>query len=172
MMMPSAWALASLFTRHARYQRVAFVVVSALVFTAWDLFLDPQMVGWNFWVWAQPGEFSYFGIPWVNYLGWLLSSGLISGLALLAGLRPERIPLVPALVIYGVTWFLQTVGQLVFWGQPGPALVGALGMGIPLLLGISHVRAMRRAQRDTPLHSAKLARLYTETDRSRFDENP
>ncbi|MBW4436427.1 MAG: carotenoid biosynthesis protein [Pleurocapsa minor GSE-CHR-MK-17-07R] len=144
MMMPSAWALAHLFTRRARYPWLAFVLVSALVFTAWDLFLDPQMVGWNFWVWAQPGDFNYFGIPWVNYAGWLLASGLISALARVVGLRPERIPLVPALVIYGVTWFLQTVGQLVFWGQPGPALVGAVGMGIPLVLGIRHVWRSRR----------------------------
>jgi putative membrane protein len=126
MMLPSAWAVAACVTRGKR--GLPFIVVSAVAFTAWDLFLDPQMVAWNLWTWAEPG--GYFGIPWVNYAGWLLSSALITALA-----RPWRLPVFPLLLIYGVTWALETIGMAFFWGLPGPAIVGFFGMGAMLLLG-------------------------------------
>lgn len=141
MLMPSAWALAALLTRGR--SRAAFVLASMLIFTAWDLFLDPQMVGWGFWQFDHTTGFTYFGIPWTNYGGWLLSSAVISALALVAGLRPERIPVVPALVIYAVVWFLQTVGLVVFWGLPGPGIVGTIAMGIPMVLAARRVWAGR-----------------------------
>jgi putative membrane protein len=42
MMLPPAWAVTSAAVSPER--RLAFAVVSSLAFTAWDLFLDPQMV--------------------------------------------------------------------------------------------------------------------------------
>jgi putative membrane protein len=120
MMLPPAWAVARLIVPTAG--RMGFAAVSALAFTAWDLYLDPQMVFWDFWRWEQPG--GYFGIPWSNYLGWLLVSGAIS--ALWAG---RSLPLIPLLTVYIITWLLQSIGQAFFWGLPGPALVGFLGMG-------------------------------------------
>ena len=42
MMLPPAWAVAQRIT--GRRSGLAFVAISALAFTAWDLFLDPQMV--------------------------------------------------------------------------------------------------------------------------------
>ena len=42
MMLPPAWAVAQRIT--GRVSGVAFVAVSALAFTAWDFYLDPQMV--------------------------------------------------------------------------------------------------------------------------------
>jgi putative membrane protein len=127
MMLPPAWAVAERIT--AGRLRIAFIAISALAFTAWDLFLDPQMVAWDFWRWAQPG--GYFGIPWTNYLGWLLVSGLMTALV-----RPKNLPIVPLTAIYILTWLLQTIGQLFFWGLPGPALVGFLGMGLFILLAL------------------------------------
>ncbi len=125
MMLPPAWAMASRISgRDGRSPR--FVLLSALAFTAWDLFLDPQMVGWNFWVWEIPGQF--FGIPLVNFLGWLLISGLITWIA-----GPRDLPIVPLIGVYAITWLLQTVGQGLFWSQPGPAAFGFLGMGAMVL---------------------------------------
>lgn len=131
MMLPPAWALADLITRGSPPARPAAVrlrraFVAALAFTAWDLFLDPQMAAWGFWVWETPGV--YFGIPLTNYLGWLLVSFLVAWL-----LAPAGLPLRPLLVIYAITWFLQWFGQAFFWGLPGPALCGFLGMGAVLL---------------------------------------
>jgi putative membrane protein len=120
MMFPAAWAVA--YRIVGRWGGVPFVIVSALAMTAWDLFLDPQMVAWGLWTWAEPG--GYFGIPWQNYLGWLLATALIT-----AAVRPGDLPTGPFLLIYIVTWLLETIGLLFFWGLPGPALVGFVGMG-------------------------------------------
>lgn len=132
MMLPPAWAVAHLLTRHLDGWRgyTAFVVVSALAFTAWDLFLDPQMVAWDLWRWDQPG--GYFGIPFSNYAGWLLASLVMTVIA--SRVAPIRhVPLVPLLVIYGMTWFLESVGLIVFWGLPGAGIVGGVVMGAFLL---------------------------------------
>lgn len=135
MMLPSAWAVAHCLVpqRSTLRGRLAFIGMSALAFTAWDLFLDPQMVGWGFWEWANP--VGYFGIPWVNFLGWLLVSAVITALA-----QPKKLPVQPLLLIYGITWALQTIGQIFFWGLPGPGLVGGVVMGSFLLLALRAYR--------------------------------
>jgi lycopene beta-cyclase len=122
MMLPPAWAIAKTILGESR-SRWAFVLLSALAFTAWDLFLDPQMVGWGFWVWESPG--AYFGIPLSNYLGWIVVSALISLAA-----NPKDVPVGPLSLVYVLTWLLQTIGQGIFWSQPGPAVVGFIGSGI------------------------------------------
>jgi uncharacterized membrane protein len=122
MMLPPAWAVATRITGRSSGWR--FVAVSAAAFTAWDLFLDPQMVGWGYWVWAEPG--GYFGIPWVNYAGWLLAAALITWIVRPRPLGEGAATLLP---IYIITWLLQTGGQALFWGQPGPAAIGFLVMG-------------------------------------------
>jgi hypothetical protein len=48
--------------------------------TAWDLFLDPQMVGEGYWTWAKRGV--YRGIPLSNYVGWF-----VTGLGVMAAAR-------------------------------------------------------------------------------------
>lgn len=125
MMLPPAWAVASVITNGRHDWR--FIFVSAAAFTAWDLFLDPQMVDWGYWVWATPG--GYFGIPWINFGGWWLGAALLTWL-----IRPRTLPQARLITIYAITWFLQTVGQGFFWQMPGPALAGSVGMGIFLLL--------------------------------------
>jgi putative membrane protein len=122
MMLPPAWAIAQLITRKTG-RNWRFVCVAALAFTAWDLFLDPQMVGWNFWLWDQPGQ--YFGIPLSNYLGWLVVSALLTLAA-----NPQDLPAGPLSLVYVLTWALQTIGQGIFWSQPGPAIVGFAGAGL------------------------------------------
>ncbi|MCS6834979.1 MAG: carotenoid biosynthesis protein [Anaerolineae bacterium] len=130
MMLPSAWAMAHLILGQSPrpQRRLRFALLSSLVFTAWDLFLDPQMVAWHFWQWAYP--VGYFGIPWINYLGWLLVSFVVTWLV-----NPHAMPnLGPLVVIYASVWFLQSVGLAWFWGQPGPALFGSLAMGLVMFL--------------------------------------
>jgi lycopene beta-cyclase len=134
MMLPPSWAIASaILGLPSRLtglrQRFLFALLSALAFTAWDLFLDPQMVRWGLWIWETPGSqsilrASYFGIPWQNYLGWFLVSGLITFL-----FGRIDLPVGPLMIVYLITWILQTIGQFFFWGLPGPALFGFLGMG-------------------------------------------
>lgn len=120
MMLPSTWVIGQLL---APFKRFAQAVLSALALTAWDFFLDPQMVGWDFWRWNTPG--GYFGIPWVNFLGWF-----IAGLLLTLAAAPPRLPTMPLLLIYTITWFLQSIGLAAFWSMPGPALFGFIAMGL------------------------------------------
>ncbi len=129
MMLPPAWAVAEALVGRGRTlaRRFAFLALAALAFTAWDLFLDPQMVAWGYWVWER--QSGYFGIPWSNYLGWLLSAALISAAVFALNRRLPPLPLRPLLTIYTVTWLLQSVGLALFWRLPGPAGVGFLAMG-------------------------------------------
>lgn len=130
MLLPPVWAIAQRIVRDHRKtlkHRVAFITISAAALTAWDLFLDPQMVGWGFWVWDNPS--GYFGIPWSNYAGWLLVAATITLLV-----NPAPLQLFPLAWVYGLVWFFQTIGQAVFWGQVGPAVVGCVAMGSVMLL--------------------------------------
>jgi uncharacterized membrane protein len=151
MMMPPSWAVAHVITRslNGRRRWIAFVGVTMLAFTAWDLFLDPQMVGWGLWVWDDPSGFTYFGIPWSNYAGWLLSVGLIT-ICALPLLKLDRLPISPLLQVYALTLVLEFIGLLVFWGLPGPALVGGLGMGAMLGWALWRLRREGPAIRVAP----------------------
>lgn len=127
MMLLPAWGISAaillpVYKRLGKLYWPAFALIAGLAFTAWDLYLDPQMTAHNLWTWTEPG--GYFGIPWKNYLGWLISSSLLTLI-----IRPDKLPLLPLAVVYTLTWTFQAVGLGLFWGQPGPALAGFAGMG-------------------------------------------
>lgn len=54
----------------------ALAVTTAFVATGWDAVIDPVMARSGNWVWENGG--SYFGVPRRNFLGWLLTTFLIS----------------------------------------------------------------------------------------------
>lgn len=106
--------------------RVAAVLVATVALTAWDLFLDPQMVDNGYWEWAVDGV--YEGIPLSNYLGWL-GTGVVV-LAVVDRIRPSALaPSMPLVCLY--TWWavMNTIGFLVFFGEPLVGVVGGVGMG-------------------------------------------
>jgi putative membrane protein len=125
MMLPPSWAIG--WRLGGRRYGLVSIIISGLAITAWDLFLDPQMTQWELWVWDQPGL--YFGIPLINFFGWFLGGALITAAA-----RPKVVPDRPLLAVYTLTWMLETVGLAVFWGLPGPALCGFVGMGLLVVL--------------------------------------
>ena len=111
----------------ARRSRAGAVLIGAVALTAWDLFLDPQMVGNGYWEWAVDGV--YEGIPISNYLGWL-GVGVVV-LAVVDRIRPIDPP--PGLLLLALyTWWavMNTIGFLVFFGEPFVGLVGGVGMGL------------------------------------------
>lgn len=134
MMLAPAWGvteviLGSLKQRLKGWYWLAYSALAGMVFTAWDLYLDPQMVQRGLWVWEETGNPSYFGIPWSNFGGWWVTATLITLIV-----RPDELPVQPLLVIYSLTWIFQAVGLGIFWGQPGPSLAGFAGMGIWAIL--------------------------------------
>lgn len=146
MMLPPAWAAARLII--GMRSRLAFIGMSAITFTVWDLFLDPQMVLWNLWVWDDPGALNYVGIPLSNYVGWLLASGAITALVMgvfhVIGRDLRELPVLALMGIYVITWLLQTIGQLFFWGLPIPALVGFVAMGLCVMLALRGLARIRQ----------------------------
>ncbi|MCB0098976.1 MAG: carotenoid biosynthesis protein [Caldilineaceae bacterium] len=135
MMLPAAWAVAQRISGRSR--GAAFIGMSGLSFMAWDLFLDPQMVGWGFWQWAQQPMLwgGYFGIPWLNFVGWAFSAALLTQLVL-QFVSLDGLPHGWLMAMYVATWLLESVGQALFWQLPGPALVGFLAMGVWVVWGL------------------------------------
>jgi putative membrane protein len=112
--------------------RAARVLLAALALAAWDVALDPQLVGFGFWTW--PGGGPYEGIPLSNFAGWV-AVGLVL-FVLWALLEPRRAPYRPGpvadglgLLLYAWTWLGETVAHLVFWGRPAVALATFACMG-------------------------------------------
>jgi putative membrane protein len=128
MMLVPAWAVAEVILANHRdnlgsWYAPLHAALAGAAFTAWDLYLDPQMVAHELWSWDYPG--AYFGIPWLNFLGWWMAATLLTLL-----IRPRRLPRRRLMAIYTLTWVFQAIGLGLFWDQPGPALVGFLSMGI------------------------------------------
>jgi len=51
------------------FKIVGMGVVAGLIMTSWDLIIDPVMVAMGVWSWPNGG--SYYGIPILNYEGWI-----------------------------------------------------------------------------------------------------
>ncbi len=138
MMLAPAWGLSSailhsISKRLGKYYWIIYSALSGLAFTAWYLYLDPQMVSRDLWTWLESGR--YFGIPMVNFFGWWLGSSLITML-----IRPNNIQAFHLWLIYALTWLLQAIGMGIFWGQAGAALAGLIGMGLFVLLAYQGLR--------------------------------
>lgn len=139
MMMPPAWAVGAVV---APGTPLLQWLIAAGAFAAWDFYLDPMMVKWDFWRWKRTG--AYLGIPAINFVGWFLVAFAITallslvgswlGVSLVAGL-----PAAPLLLIFVVTWLLMFVGQLFFWRLRVSAVVGFVIMGLFVALVVSTV---------------------------------
>ena len=133
--------------------RAGRIAAGAVALTAWDLFLDPQMIRSGFWRWAHPGP--YEGVPLSNFAGWLLVSAAAMAVfdvllrtvprpAVLELDGPGAGPREPRqitktcpglLAAYSVMAVMETVGfAAIFHHGRVIAAVGALGMGIPAAL--------------------------------------
>lgn len=124
-----SWALAGA-GRSAVGGRLAVILVGAYALASWDLFLDPQMVAENYWVWLSdyPGLPGIPDIPMLNYAGWLLVSVvLMMVLTMLPDVTTDEG--VPA-VLYGWTWIGGIVANAVFLGRPAVAVWGGVLMGL------------------------------------------
>jgi uncharacterized membrane protein len=145
---PAAWFAMAVPAREVahgalggRSTRVRRIVLGSLALTAWDLFLDPQMVGEGYWRWARPGR--YRGIPATNFLGWF-----VTGLGVMAVLELVLPPDQPADVAlagqYAAMGVMETVAFAVFFGDRRVALAGGAGM---LSVAVAAARATRRFRR-------------------------
>ncbi|MGD9701627.1 MAG: carotenoid biosynthesis protein [Acidimicrobiia bacterium] len=129
---PLAWFAMSLPARetaHAALGRRSSVggriLLGSFALAAWDLFLDPQMVGEGYWQWARRGR--YRGIPLSNFVGWFLT-----GLAVMALLELANPPIGGAdgslVGEYAFVAVMETVGFAAFFADRTTAIAGAAGM--------------------------------------------
>ncbi|MEL6893762.1 MAG: carotenoid biosynthesis protein [Actinomycetota bacterium] len=129
----------------ARSTPAGRLALGSLAMTAWDLFLDPQMVGEGYWRWAKRGV--YRGIPLQNFAGWFITGlGIMAVLeALLPVDRAETASDAPRTAAaattrgamradrrlvgeYGYMAVMQTLGFARYFRDPLVATVGGLGM--------------------------------------------
>ena len=128
-----------------------WAVLAALVLTAWDVSMDPAMVGTTHWLWhlAPGGETTllrrlfltgfYYGMPLTNWLGWVLT-GCVVARAMLAIVPPSQwatrvSPTSLPLVLYavnGVFPVLICVGRGMWWAVS----LGTLAMAFPLFMAV------------------------------------
>ena len=126
------------------------VLLGAWALTAWDVFLDTQMVNAGNWGWAnpEPSLIGTPGIPLTNYAGWLLVSVVMM---LFIEFLTRRKPLDvvrPVLAVYLWTYVGSIIANLTFFNEPIVALTGAILMGvvaIPLVAAIIHTRAKAKS---------------------------
>ncbi|MET0910687.1 MAG: carotenoid biosynthesis protein [Ilumatobacteraceae bacterium] len=117
------------------------VLLGAAALTAWDLFLDPQMVGEGYWTWARRGV--YRGIPATNFVGWFVTGvGVMSilertlpvepacteGQASVPGTDARRCASGALVGQYGFMAVMETVGFARYFRDPLVAIVGGAAM--------------------------------------------
>ena len=131
------------------------VIVGAAALTAWDLFLDPQMVGEGYWRWIEVG--AYRGIPVTNFVGWFLTG--LAVMVILERILPvdhapdqgrasvsgtDARPSTSSALVgeYALMAVMETVGFARYFRDPLVAAVGGAAM-LPVA-ALSVLRSLRR----------------------------
>ncbi|PWD51004.1 carotenoid biosynthesis protein [Serinibacter arcticus] len=141
------------------WRKAARIGLAGFALTAWDVFLDPQMVEAGNWGWANPEPSlpGTPGIPLTNYGGWLLTAVLIACVldawhtharrawdaAPLGAPDRQRADRVPY-AVYLWTYVSCIIGNASFWERPSVAVAGGILMGlvaVPLVLVLRRGRA-------------------------------
>ncbi len=137
LLIPMAWCMAAypmlLLARGLTSRRWQVVLVGAWTITAWDLFLDPQMVAEGHWTFTDPTPAlpGASAIPLTNYAGWF-ATGLIIFWALdhlPRSAADDRLPHLLMLWIYASN----VLAAAVFFGRPAVAVWGGIAMGLTVL---------------------------------------
>jgi uncharacterized membrane protein len=126
---------------------VAGAVVGGWALASWDLFLDPQMVDAGHWTWTSAGP-AVLGIPLSNFAGWFLVASVMMamlgradpvevGPAVRPGVADDRVPYALYLWTYGSS----VLAHAAFFGLPGSALLGGVGMGVVVFAFVRAVRS-------------------------------
>ena len=130
---------------------------TALFMVVWDVSLDPAMNqgGGTFVFWEYPGGGPFFGMPWVNWYGWFVTSVLIALVfEVLGGMRPAPDPLSErwAPTVYAMN-VLFPVSICLLYGLP---LAGVIGLAA-LAAALGAVRWRWQTRRAAPAVSPGVA---------------
>ncbi len=114
-------------------------LLGALIMSAWDLTMDPYMsLQQKAWIWDDGGR--YFGIPFQNFLGWVLTT-FTAGLAY--RLIEHRIPLKPMghmskLVVIApiLCYAVLPIGDLAMGYPEATKVIAPFSMGIAVIAAL------------------------------------
>lgn len=132
------------------------IALGSAAMTAWDLFLDPQMVGEGYWSWVKKGV--YRGIPLSNYLGWLLTG--LGIMAIFERILPTDVtvdgrnrttrhsPRSDGRLVgqYGYMSVMQTLGFARYFRDPLVATVGGAAMLPTAVIAARNLMSSRGTQ--------------------------
>ncbi|MBX9928551.1 MAG: carotenoid biosynthesis protein [Gemmatimonadaceae bacterium] len=110
-----------------------WAALAGVILTAWDVSMDPAMVNTAHWVWHTAG--AYYGMPWSNFAGWLLTGTIVARVMLAfvppsqwtREVAPTRMPF-GIYAINGVMPITICFARGMFWA----GVLGTLAMAIPL----------------------------------------
>ena len=122
-------------------RQVGLALLSAMLMTAWDLVLDPQMVEEGYWTWHTEG--AYFGIPVQNFIGWLITSCTVYLAYRLFETRWAPTSWGPSPTLFGqlplILYGMLAIGYVVGYGlkdMPALALIAFFTMVAPCLVAV------------------------------------
>jgi uncharacterized membrane protein len=144
LVIPLAWTMmaypALLVGRAITRHRVAGPLVAGWALASWDLFLDPQMVDAGHWAWRSGGP-SVLGVPVSNFAGWTLVAVVMMALvwraagggareaATVGGSGVHAPDDRPMHALYLWVYASSVLAHATFFGLPGSAALGGVGMG-------------------------------------------
>lgn len=128
------------------------VPLAALLATGLDACLEPTAFHVKaYWLWESSGR--YYGVPTLNFVGWLIAAAAINALAakvLWQGARPQ----IPTLAFVPLTLYWATVAMFAiidgFRGYPVGTAIGAALCLMALLPLLRMRRTHRQTSSDTP----------------------
>lgn len=137
LLIPLAWCMAAypmlLMARVLADVRWRVVLAGAWTITAWDLFLDPQMVGEGHWAFVDPTPAlpGSPGIPLTNYAGWFATGLLIFWVLdhLPRRTADDRMPWLLLLWMYASN----VMAAAVFFDRATVAVWGGVAMGLTVV---------------------------------------
>lgn len=144
MAVPS-WILARSLLPGLNTGRWGRILLGAYFLTAWDLALDPAMSYLTpYWVWESTGPF--YGMPWVNLLGWMGTGIVLMWLLEVLGVArwSGKIPVAWALSFYLVV-LAMPLGMVVAAGLWWALLATLLALLLPWGANLLSRRAVQPA---------------------------
>ncbi|MCA9380449.1 carotenoid biosynthesis protein [Candidatus Dojkabacteria bacterium] len=113
----SAYSLSEFITKN----RMNKIIVTTILLLLLDLVFDPVATSLGFWMWDKSGI--YYGVPALNFVGWIFSS-LVSAFIVNLFLKKHSLDNKYLILIY--------IGNLLLW----TFLCIKLGMYIPVIISI------------------------------------
>ena len=140
LVVPLAWTMMTypVLLAARRLTRRWTVLVGAFGLAAWDVSLDPQMVGDGHWTWAHPspGLPGIDTVPLTNVAGWLAVGVAMMAVLVLVlpggDVRRQPSEALPALLL-GWTWLGYIVGNIFWFGTLAVAVLGGVLLGMLVL---------------------------------------